>query len=196
MEESPIQTPRSQIDSALERINKNRRKINNQNKLDYMLVGGYLINGGKLRWHAESKSAARRTYQYYSIRIGLEGPLPRQFGKMRKEKFDEVFMGRKLTFEEVLLDSQADDEGQSRDRVTMHATATTMDSSRVGAVKISYAEVRAIIDIPTEGRTHGENSANEDRMPDLPRNHVRDTAYSERRPPTADIAYEPIGEKL
>ena len=66
-----------------------------------MLIEGYLINGGKLRWHAESKSAARRTYQYYSIGIGLEGPSPRQFGKMRKEKFEEVFMGRKLTFGEV-----------------------------------------------------------------------------------------------
>src|ERR1044072_8797739 len=166
MEESPVQTPRSQINSALERINKNRRKIDNQNKLDYMLVGGYLINGGKLRWHVESKSAARRTYQYYSIEIGLEGPLPRQFGKMRKEKFEEVFMKRKLTFGKVLLDSQADDEGQPRDRVTMHATARTMDSSRVGAVEISYAEVRAMIDIPTEGRTHGKNPADEDKMPD------------------------------
>src|ERR1044071_1794021 len=102
MEKSPIQIPISQINSALERINKNRKKINNQNKLDYMLVGGYLTNGGKLRWHAESKSAARRTYQYYSVGIGLEGPSPRQF---RKEKFDEVFMGRKLIFGEVLVDS-------------------------------------------------------------------------------------------
>ena len=62
MEESPSQTSKSQINLALERINKNRRKINNQNKLDYILVEGYLINGEKLRWHAESKSTARRTY--------------------------------------------------------------------------------------------------------------------------------------
>ena len=60
-----------------------------------------------------------------------------------------------------------------------------------------------MIDILTEGRTHGENPADEKIMPDLPRDHVRDTAYKdrrppsvERRPPTADIAYEPIGEKL
>src|ERR1044072_8906860 len=186
MEESLVQTPRSQIDSALERINKNRRKINNQNKLDYMLVGGYLINGGKLRWHAESKSSARRTYQYYSVGIGLEGPSPRQLGKMRKEKFDEVFMGRKLTFGEVLLDSPADDEGQPRDRVTMHAMARTMHSSRVGAVEISYAEVRAMIDIPTEGRTHGENPTDEDKMTASQKDRVRDTAYSARRPSTAE----------
>src|ERR1044071_6544645 len=144
MEESPIQTPRNQIDSALERINKNRRKIDNQNKLDYILVGGYLINRGKLRWHTENKSAARRTYQYYSIGIGLEGPSSRQFGKMRKEKFEEVFMGRKLTFGEVLLDSNADNEGQSRGRVTAYATARIADSPRVGAVEISYAKVRAM----------------------------------------------------
>src|ERR1044071_4901475 len=184
MEKSPIQISMSQINLALKRISKNRRKINNQNKLDYMLVGGYLINGGKLRWHAESKSAARRTYQYYSVGIGLEGPSPRQLGKMRKEKFEEVFMGRKLTFGEVLLDSQADDEGQPHGRVTMHATARTIDSPRVGVVEISYAEVRAMIDIPTEGRTHGKNPADEDKMPDLPRDHVRDTVYDHQLPTT------------
>src|ERR1044071_66572 len=122
MEESPIQTPRSQINLALERINKNRRKIDNQNKLDYMLVGGYLINEGKLKWYAESKSAARRTYQYYFIGIGLEGPSSRQFGKMRKEKFEEVFMKRKLIFEEVLLNLNADDKRQPRGRVTAYTT--------------------------------------------------------------------------
>ena len=77
-----------------------------------------------------------------------------------------------------MLDSQADDEGQPRGRVTMHATARTMDSPRAGAVEISYAEVRTIIDILTEGRTHGENPADENRMPDLPKNHVRDTAHN------------------
>src|ERR1043165_8339820 len=125
MEESPVQTPRSQINSALERINKNQRKIDNQNKLDYMLVEGYLINEGKLRWHAKSKSAARRTYQYYSIGIGLEGFSSRQFGKIRKEKFEEVFMRRKLTFRKVLLSSNVDDEGQPRGRGTAYATART-----------------------------------------------------------------------
>jgi hypothetical protein len=68
----------------------------------------------------------------------------------------------------------------------MHATARTMDSSRVGAVEISYAEVRAMIDIPTEGRTHGKDPADENRMPDLPRDHMRETAHEDRRPPTAD----------
>src|ERR1044071_1435833 len=101
-----------------------------------------------------------------------------------------------ITLLNILLDSQADDEGQPRDRVTMHAMARTMDSSRVGAVEISYAEVRAMIDIPTKGRTHGENPADEDEMPDLSKDHVRDTAYrthrvpsADRRPPTADIAF-------
>src|ERR1043165_8294105 len=123
MKESFVQTPKSQINSALERINKNQRKINNQNKLDYMLVGGYLINEGKLRWHVESKSTVRRTYQYYSIRIGLEEPSSRQFGKMRKEKFEEVFMRRKLTFGKILLD--ANDEGQPCGRMIAYATART-----------------------------------------------------------------------
>ena len=65
-----------------------------------------------------------------------------------------------------------------------YAMAMTADNPRVGAVEISYAEIRAMIDIPTEGRTHGENPADEDRMPDLPRDHVRDTAYEDRRPPS------------
>ena len=185
-----METPRDQVNSALERIHRNTRKINNQNKLDYMLVGGYLMTGGKVKWHAESKKAARRTYQYYSIGIGLEGPSPRQFGKMRKEKFEEVFMGRKLLFGEVLLDDEAEDQRQPRDRGTAYAyTARTAEGSRVGAVEISYAEVRAMIDIPTEGRTHGELLDTEEIMPVDQEEHVREAAYEshdDRRAPTAD----------
>ena len=95
-----------------------------------------------------------------------------------------------------MLDSQADNEGQSCGRVTAHATARTADNSRIGIVKISYAEVWVIIDILTMGRTYKENLADEEIMPDLLRDHVRDTAYAERRPLTADIAYEPIRENL
>ena len=62
----------------------------------------------------------------------------------------------------------------------MHATARTMDSSREGAVEISYTEVRAIINILTERRTHEKNLADKKEMPDLPRDHVRDTAYADR----------------
>ena len=79
----------------------------------------------------------------------------------------------------TVLDSQADDEGQPRGRVTMHAKVRIMDSPRVGVVEISYAEVQVMIDILTEGRTHEENSADENRMPDLSRDHVRDTAYED-----------------
>ena len=72
----------------------------------------------------------------------------------------------------------------------MHATARTMDSSRVGAVEISYAEVRAMIDIPTEGRTYGEDPADEEIMPDLPRDHMRYCVHrlltDERRASTAE----------
>jgi hypothetical protein len=63
-------------------------------------------------------------------------------------------MGRKLAFGEVLLDANADDEGQLRGRVTAYATVRTADSLRVGVVEISYAEVRAMINILTEERTH------------------------------------------
>ena len=83
----------------------------------------------------------------------------------------------------VLLDANADDEGQPHGRVTAYATARTADSPCIGTVEISYAEVRAMIDIPTEGRTHGENPADEKIMPDLPRDHVRNTAYNDRQLP-------------
>ena len=78
----------------------------------------------------------------------------------------------------------------------MHITARTMDSPRVDAVEISYAEVRAMIDIPIKRRTHEKDPADEELMLDLPRDHVRDTAYADYRPPTANIAYEPIGKNL
>ena len=143
--------------------------------------------GGKFRWHTESKKGAKRTYQYYSIGIGLEEPSPRQFSKIKKKKFEEVFMGRKLTFGEVLLDAEEDEElRQPRGRGTAYATARIAESPRVGAVEISYAEVRAMIDIPTTGRTHDEDLAIEELMPIELEDHVRDTAYAERRAPTAD----------
>ena len=64
--------------------------------------------------------------------------------------------------------------------MTAYAIVRTADNPHIGAVKISYAKVRAMIDIPTIGRTHGEDPADENRMSDLPRDHVRDTAYDDR----------------
>ena len=54
------------------------------------------------------------------------------------------------------------------------------DSLCVGAVEISYAKVQAMIDIPTEKRTHKKNPVNEEIILDLSRNHVRDTVYANR----------------
>ena len=79
-----------------------------------------------------------------------------------------------------MIDSQADDERQPYGRVTAYAMTRTADSPHVGIVEISYAEVRAMIDILTEGRTHGENLADEEIIPGLPKDHVRDTAYDNR----------------
>jgi hypothetical protein len=45
-------------------------------------------------------------------------------------------------------------------------TARIMECPHEDTVEISYADVRAMIDIPTKGRTHGDSLAAEEIMPD------------------------------
>ena len=66
--------------------------------------------------------------------------------------------------------------------MTAYATVRITDSLCVNEVEISYAEVQAMIDILTEGRIHDEDPADEKIMPDLLRNHVRDTVYANYQP--------------
>ena len=98
---------------------------------------------------------------------------------MWKEKFEEVFMKWKLIFRKVLLDSQANDEGQLRSGMTAYVMVRTADSPHIGIVEISYAKVWAMIDISTKGRTHREDPADKEIMPDLPRDYMRNTVYTD-----------------
>ena len=102
-----------------------------------------------------------------------------------------------------MLDSQVNDEGQLRGGMTAYAMARIADSPCIDAIEISYTKVWAMIDIPTERRTHGKNPTDEKIMLNLPRDHIRDITYADCRPlnakcrvSSADIAYEPIGKKL
>src|SRR5688572_14830285 len=96
---------------------------------------------------------------------------------MRKEKFEEVFKGRKLSFRKVLLDIK-DSERQPRDRETAYAyTIRITKNSRVGTIEMFYAKMRAIIDILTKGRTHKNLLATKKEILGEPEEHVRDIAY-------------------
>src|SRR6266542_1447431 len=62
------------------------------------------MQGHKLKMHKETKVSARKTYQYYlKIKGDWDGPSPRKFGKMRKEKFMDLLKGREELEREILL---------------------------------------------------------------------------------------------
>src|SRR6266542_6945110 len=62
------------------------------------------MQGHKLKMHKETKVSARKTYQYYlKIKGDWDGPSPRKFGKMRKEKFWDLLKGREELEREILL---------------------------------------------------------------------------------------------
>ena len=88
-----------------------------------------------------------------------------------------------------MLNSLADDKGQSHDEMTVHVMARIADSLYVNAVEISYAKVWTIINISTEGRTHIKDPADKEIMLNLLRDHVRNTAYSDYWPPTVDCRH-------
>ena len=76
------------------------------------------MNQGKLpkKWHNESKVAARRTYQYYSVGIDdWEGPSPRKLGKMGKQTFKELLKGREELKGGILWKGTLTTEQQSRE---------------------------------------------------------------------------------
>ena len=78
----------NEIQNILKEIRPDPMREKLQNKKRWYKVGKYLMQGNKLKMHKETKVSARRTYQYYSkIKGDWDGPLPRKFGKMRKEKF-------------------------------------------------------------------------------------------------------------
>ena len=66
-----------------------------QNKKEWYKIGKVIIRGHQISLHKESKLAAKRTYMYYKVNKGnWEGPTPREFSKMRKSRYNELFADR------------------------------------------------------------------------------------------------------
>src|SRR6266542_6690124 len=94
----------NEIQNILKEIRRNLMKERLQNKKRWYKVRKYLMQGNKLKMHKKTKISARRTYQYYSkIKGNWNGPSPRKFGKMRKEKFVDLLKGREELEREILL---------------------------------------------------------------------------------------------
>src|SRR6266540_3396588 len=94
----------NEIQNILKKIRQDPIKERLQNKKRWYKVGKHLLQGKKLKLHQKTKVSARRTYQYYSkIKGDWDGPSPRKFGKMRKEKFWDLLKGREELEREILL---------------------------------------------------------------------------------------------
>ena len=77
------------VAEAFQKVKKNTKKNNTKIKKQWYIIGKYLLEGNKVKLHAESKVGARRTYLYYNYNKGdWNGLTPRQFSKMRKEEFE------------------------------------------------------------------------------------------------------------
>src|SRR6266511_2827716 len=94
----------NEIQNILKEIRRDPMLERLQNKKRWYKVGKYLLQGHKIKMHKETKVSARRTYQYYSkIKGDWNGSSPRKLGKIRKEKFRDLFKGREELEREILL---------------------------------------------------------------------------------------------
>ena len=96
------------VRAALKFTHKNTKKNAPQAKKQWYIIGKYLMRGGKItKYHNENKLVARRTYEYYGIDKGdWDGPSPRQLGKMNKDEYFEVLMGREQLKRGTLLENE------------------------------------------------------------------------------------------
>src|SRR5262245_61562519 len=78
----------NKIVDILTAIHFNQKKNDPANKKQWYKIGKIILQGNKVKMHAQSKVGARRTYRYYNInKENWEGPSPRQFSKMRQTQF-------------------------------------------------------------------------------------------------------------
>ena len=83
------------LNVRLERVKTSSRKYVTENKKNWYKIGKRILQHFPIKLHPESKTGARRTYQYYNIAKGdWEGPTTRAFGKMNKKKFEECCVDR------------------------------------------------------------------------------------------------------
>ena len=82
-----------------------KRKDEVKRKQQWYKIGKVIKRGHKVSLHRESKLAARRTYEYYSIEEGnWVDPSSRQFSKMVQSEFQQYLDARIKVRDQVLLD--------------------------------------------------------------------------------------------
>src|ERR1044072_1627232 len=109
-------------EELLERISKNTKKKSIEAKRNYYRLGRRIVKDNeKVKLHHEQKVSARRTYRYYRIRRGdWIGPLPREFGKMTKDRFERLLKGQEEIEGETLLEAEPSVTRKRRSRSTAH----------------------------------------------------------------------------
>src|ERR1044072_2700862 len=97
MSENDIQKRQEDLEQRLGRVRTSSRKEITLNKQNWYKIGKRIIQQFPIKMHPESKTGARRTYQYYHYAKGdWEGPTTRAFGKMNKAKFEQLCIERVL----------------------------------------------------------------------------------------------------
>src|ERR1044072_2608170 len=73
----------------------NRKEFMTERKKDWYKIGKRILQKFPMKLHKESRVSARRTYMFYKIsKRDWEGPSPREFGKMKKEKWEQLCIDR------------------------------------------------------------------------------------------------------
>ena len=81
----------------MERIKQSSRKNLTENKKNWYKIEKRILQQFPVKLHPESKTGARRTYQYYHYAKGdWEGPTTRVLSKMNKAKFESITIERVL----------------------------------------------------------------------------------------------------
>src|ERR1044071_7375258 len=85
------------LERRLEKVKNSSRKNLTENTKNWYKIGKRILQKFPVKIHPESKTGARRVYQYYHYAKGdWEGPTARAFGKMNKAKFEQLCIERVL----------------------------------------------------------------------------------------------------
>src|ERR1044072_2325892 len=85
------------LEQRIEKVKNSSRKNLTENKKNWYKIGKRILQQFPVKIHPESKTGARRTYQFYHYAKGdWEGPTARAFSKMNKRKFEELCIERVL----------------------------------------------------------------------------------------------------
>src|ERR1043165_3779702 len=85
------------LEYRVEKVKNSSRKYLTENKKNWYKIGKRILQQFSVKLHPESKTGARRTYQYYHYAKGdWKGPTTRAFSKMNKRKFESCCIDRVL----------------------------------------------------------------------------------------------------